>query len=286
MEATLVSHARAEHTATRQHCLCTPIPSGQPSARAGLCPDAVQSGQRAAAPVFLHPALQGSGLRFWPSTSTRAFIPWVHRPHLRAVAENTMKRKAKQGAEPGSLPAAPPHPSTQPKLNFPAAKSLCADDGFANLAAFSGGSAGASAAEKDGVASLPCPYIALIELIGFREQVAFRALQGRPICTPSCRGLSRAQALTPRGTGTTARSLAGKRSLSGAPPGTCSGGPSGEAAPGRERQSPGGAAGSRPAAALPPHGLRRRHLHSCGAFPPSHRRLLSFSPERPLESAG
>lgn len=119
-----------------------------------------------------------------------------------------MKQKAKQGAEPGSLPAVPPHPSTQPKLNFPAAKSLCADDGFANLAPFSGGSAGASAlvpgvstVEKDGVASLPCPYIALIELIGFHEQVAFRALQGRPICTPSCRGLSRAQALTPRGTG-------------------------------------------------------------------------------------
>lgn len=78
------------------------------------------------------------------------------------MAENTTKRKAKQGAEPGSLPAAPPHPSTQPKLNFPAAKSLCADDGFANLAPFSGGSAGASApvpgvstVEKDGVASLP-----------------------------------------------------------------------------------------------------------------------------------
>lgn len=36
------------------------------------------------------------------------------------------------------------------------------------------------------MASLLCPYVALTALIGFREQVALRALRGSPICTPSC----------------------------------------------------------------------------------------------------
>lgn len=41
---------------------------------------------------------------FVPFTSTWGFIPWVHRPHLCAVAETVMKQKARQGAEQGSLP--------------------------------------------------------------------------------------------------------------------------------------------------------------------------------------
>lgn len=109
----------------------------------------------------------------------------------------------------------------QPNLNLSAVKSLCADRSLRNLFPFSSRSAGASAqvsgvstVEKDLVASLPCPYVALIELIGFCEQVAFGALQGRPICTPSCRGLSKAQALAPHGMGTEVCSLARKRSLS------------------------------------------------------------------------
>lgn len=52
------------------------------------------------------------------------------------------------------------------------------------------------------MASLPCPYGALAELIGFCEQAALRALRRRPICSPSCRGPSQAQALAPHGTGT------------------------------------------------------------------------------------
>ena len=147
-----------------------------------------------------------------------------------------------------------------------------------------------STVEKDRVASLPCPYIALIELIGFREQVAFRALRGRPICTPSCRELSRAQALT-RHVGQVPRCAASQpcrkaKPFQSTPPGTCSSRPSSEAAPAGEQRSPSSTAGSRPTAALSPHRLQRQHLHGCGAFPPSRHRPLAFSPEHPLESTG
>lgn len=96
---------------------------------------------------------------------------------------------------------------------------------------------GVSTAERDGAASLLCPYIALLELIGFREQVAFRALRGRPICAPSCHG---AQALAPPGTGTEVRGLAASpesEAFPSAAPGTCCGQ---RGSAGREQRSPPG----------------------------------------------
>lgn len=71
---------------SRQQRGCTtsaPLSSlGQPSVGAELCPDAARRGRQAATPTLLHPALQGSGLCFWPRAAHLhpRFDPAVHQP--------------------------------------------------------------------------------------------------------------------------------------------------------------------------------------------------------------
>lgn len=135
---------------------------------------------------------------------------------------------------------------------------------------------GVSMAERDGAASLPRPYIALIELIGFREQVAFGALGGRPICAPSCRG---AQALAPPGTGTEVCSLAASpesEAFPSAAPGTCCGQPGSEAAPAGSSAAPPGLQHGICTAAVPSPRAGVGALPPPRTFPQKHWLNISF----------